>query len=39
MEFQDAILDDLKLIGIIPEKSTYSSDYFQEMYEYAFKLI
>jgi glutamyl-tRNA synthetase len=39
MEFQDAILDDLKLIGIIPEKSTYSSDYFQEMYEYALKLI
>lgn len=39
MEFQDAILDDLKLIGIIPEKSTYSSDYFKEMYEYALKLI
>ncbi|TVY36254.1 putative glutamate--tRNA ligase, cytoplasmic [Lachnellula subtilissima] len=33
MEFQDAILDDLKLMQIIPEKTSYSSDYFQEMYE------
>lgn len=39
MEFQDAILDDLKLMEIIPEKTSYSSDYFQEMYEYAIQLI
>ena len=39
MEFQDAILHDMKLIDIIPEKTSYSSDYFQEMYELAIKLI
>jgi glutamyl-tRNA synthetase len=27
------------LIDIIPDKTTFSSDYFQEMYEYAIKLI
>lgn len=39
MEFQDAILEDLKMIGIVPEKTSYSSDYFQEMYDYALQLI
>ncbi|KAF2116799.1 putative Glutamyl-tRNA synthetase, cytoplasmic [Lophiotrema nucula] len=39
MEFQEAILQDLKLMDIIPDKITYSSDYFQEMYEYALQLI
>lgn len=39
MEFQDAIMEDLKSMAIIPEKTSYSSDYFQEMYEYALKLI
>ena len=39
MEFQDAILHDLKLMEIVPDKVTYSSDYFQQMYEYAVKLI
>ena len=39
MEFEDAILHDLKLMGIIPEKTTHSSDYFQEMYNFALKLI
>jgi glutamyl-tRNA synthetase len=39
MEFQDAILEDLKLMAIIPEKTSYSSDYFQDMYELAVKLI
>ncbi|RFU27068.1 hypothetical protein B7463_g9266, partial [Scytalidium lignicola] len=39
MEFHDAILYDLKLLEIIPEKVSYSSDYFQVMYEYALKLI
>lgn len=39
MEFQDAILEDLKLMAIIPEKTSYSSDYFQEMYKFALQLI
>jgi glutamyl-tRNA synthetase len=39
MEFEDAILYDMKLVEIIPEKISHSSDYFQEMYEFALKLI
>ncbi|KAH8810861.1 glutamyl-tRNA synthetase [Xylogone sp. PMI_703] len=39
MEFHDAILYDLKLLEIVPDKISYSSDYFQVMYEYAIKLI
>jgi glutamyl-tRNA synthetase len=39
MEFQDAILNDLRLMEIIPDRTTYSSDYFHEMYDYALKLI
>ncbi|KAI3325457.1 glutamyl-tRNA synthetase [Xylariaceae sp. AK1471] len=39
MEFQDAILFDLKLMNIIPDKITYSSDYFQHMHDYAVQLI
>jgi len=39
MEFKNAILHELKLLEIIPEQTTHSSDYFQEMYEFALKLI
>ncbi|KAH8600667.1 tRNA synthetases class I, catalytic domain-containing protein [Bisporella sp. PMI_857] len=39
MEFEDAILYDLKLMEIVPKKTTHSSDYFQEIYEFALKLI
>ena len=39
MEFEESILKDLKSMEIIPEKTSYSSDYFQEMYELALKLI
>ncbi|KAF4507309.1 hypothetical protein G6O67_005962 [Ophiocordyceps sinensis] len=39
MEFQDAIVDDLKLMGIVPDKTSFSSDYFQLMYDYAIQLI
>ncbi|KAI9839185.1 MAG: hypothetical protein M1819_003178 [Sarea resinae] len=39
VEFQDAIKDDLSLLGIIPDKTTFSSDYFQLMYELCQKLI
>lgn len=38
-EFQDAILQDLKAMEIIPDRTSYSSDYFQEMYEYVLTLI
>lgn len=39
MEFQDSILEDLKAMDIITDKTTYSSDYFPEMYKYAIQLI
>ena len=39
MEFHDAILHDLKLLEIDPEEVTYSSDYFQDMYDYALQII
>lgn len=38
-EFQDSILEDLELLGIKGDKVTYSSDYFQKMYELAIQLI
>ncbi|GAB1735682.1 hypothetical protein NU219Hw_g4250t1 [Hortaea werneckii] len=38
-EFQDSILFDLKLMGVVPDMISYSSDYFQVMYELALKLI
>jgi glutamyl-tRNA synthetase len=38
-EFQDLILQDLELLGIRPDRMSYSSDYFQEMYEGCVKLI
>ncbi|KAI9147203.1 putative glutamate--tRNA ligase, cytoplasmic [Paramyrothecium foliicola] len=39
MAFQDSITHDLKLMEIVPEKISFSSDYFQTMYEYALQLI
>ncbi|SCU87975.1 LANO_0D00694g1_1 [Lachancea nothofagi CBS 11611] len=38
-EFQDSILEDLELLGIKGDRVTYSSDYFQEMYDLCVKLI
>ncbi|RMX77345.1 hypothetical protein D0869_09963 [Hortaea werneckii] len=38
-EFQDSILFDLKLMGVVPDMIPYSSDYFQVMYELVLKLI
>lgn len=32
-EFQDTILEGLSALGVKPDRVTYSSDYFQEMYE------
>ncbi|KAF2140740.1 uncharacterized protein K452DRAFT_288828, partial [Aplosporella prunicola CBS 121167] len=38
-EFQDAIVEDLALMGITPDKTSYTSDYFQELFDYCIKLI
>ncbi|KAI4141010.1 MAG: hypothetical protein LQ341_003641, partial [Variospora aurantia] len=38
-EFQDAIVEDLALMGIKPDKTTYTSDYFQELYDYCVTLL
>lgn len=38
-EFQDSILEDLELLGIKGDRVTYSSDYFQEMYDLCVKMI
>ncbi|KAL8697259.1 MAG: hypothetical protein Q9201_007211 [Fulgogasparrea decipioides] len=32
-EFQDSIVEDLALMGIKPDKTSYTSDYFQELYD------
>lgn len=39
VEFQDSILEDLQLLGIKGDKITYSSDYFDTMYDLAVKMI
>lgn len=39
VEFQDSIIEDLELLGVKGDRITYSSDYFQEMYDLAVKLI
>ena len=38
-EFQDAIIEDLALMGIKPDQTSYTSDYFQELYEYGVRVI
>ncbi|AMD22657.1 HHL113Wp [Eremothecium sinecaudum] len=38
-EFQDSILEDLTLLGIKGDRVTYSSDYFQQMYDYCVQMI
>ena len=38
-EFQDAIVEDLAMMGIRPDKTSYSSDYFQEMYDYCVTIL
>ncbi|KAF7596602.1 hypothetical protein BBP40_001003 [Aspergillus hancockii] len=39
VEFQDAILEDLKLMGIKPDRMSYTSDYFDQLYEYGVQII
>jgi glutaminyl-tRNA synthetase len=38
-DFIDGILEDLKWLNYVPDKITYTSDYFDQLYEYAIKLI
>ncbi|KAL4788488.1 tRNA synthetases class I, catalytic domain-containing protein [Aspergillus varians] len=38
-EFEDAILEDLALMGIVPDKTSFSSDYFDELHQYAVQII
>ena len=38
-EFQDAIIEDLALMGIKPDVTSYSSDYFDVMYKYCITML
>ncbi|MBW0468598.1 hypothetical protein O181_008313 [Austropuccinia psidii MF-1] len=38
-EFQDAIIEDLKLLAIKPDQMSYTSDYFNQLYKYALEMI
>ncbi|KAI5295786.1 hypothetical protein KEM52_000220 [Ascosphaera acerosa] len=38
-EFEESIKHDLALLGIFPDKVSFSSDYFQVMYDYAIQMI
>ncbi len=38
-EFQDAIIEDLALMGIKPDKTSHTSDYFKELYEYCVQML
>ena len=39
LEFQEAIIDDLAHLNIRPEQVTYTSDYFQQLYDLAVEMI
>ncbi len=38
-EFQESIVQDLALMGIHPDKTTYTSDYFEELYQYCVTML
>lgn len=38
-EFEDSIIEDLALMGITPDKTSHTSDYFKELYDYAIESI
>ena len=38
-EFEDSILQDLQLLGIKPDRVTYTSDYFQQLYDIGERMI
>ncbi len=38
-EYEDSIIEDLKLVGIKPDKTSYTSDYLEELYQYCIRMI
>lgn len=38
-EYVDSILEDVRWLGFTPDKILYASDYFEQLYEFAVKLI
>ena len=38
-EFEDSILYDLELMGIKPDRTTHTSDYFQELHDWCIQMI
>ncbi|KAF2672881.1 glutamyl-tRNA synthetase [Microthyrium microscopicum] len=38
-EFQDSIVEDLALMGVIPDKRSHTSDFFKELYEYCVQML
>ena len=38
-EYHDAIVEDLALMGIRPDKTSYTSDYFEELYQFCIRMI
>ena len=38
-EYVDSIIEDVKWLGFIPEMVLYASDYFEQLYQFALKLI
>lgn len=39
VEFQDAIVEDLALMGIKPDKTSYTSDYLELLYQFCIRMI
>lgn len=38
-EFEDSIIEDLALLGISPDRTTHTSDYFQELHDYCVQML
>lgn len=38
-EFEDAIVEDLALLGIKADKTSHTSDYFQELFDYCVQML
>jgi glutamyl-tRNA synthetase len=39
LEFQNGIIEDLAMMGIKPDKTSFTSDYFQELYDYCMQML
>ncbi|TVY83726.1 putative cytoplasmic glutamate--tRNA ligase [Lachnellula suecica] len=39
LEYQDAIVEDLALMGIKPDKTSYTSDHLETLYQYCIRMI